>query len=130
MTTKRNVDPSMYLGQLPPWVQALVDRLVTVSRVDWVPCCDPVLCSLGLGSQCAMDWHPVKDGHAGGLEPEYLATELPRIQLAAGKRQFKIELEVKLRNEADQFDLSYVGRCLKSYAFRCKVMMAWSSETS
>ena len=51
-------------------------------------------------------------GYAGGLGPANLATELPRIQLAAGKNKFWIDMEGKLRNEADHFDLSSAQSCL------------------
>jgi alkylated DNA repair dioxygenase AlkB len=72
----RKVDPSMYLGPLPAWVQILAARLVTeehmtapdqlivneyqpgqgiTPHVDCVPCFGPVVCSLTLGSQCVME---------------------------------------------------------------------------
>jgi hypothetical protein len=51
-------------------------------------------------------------GYAGGLGPANLATELPRIQLAAGKNPFWIDMEGKLRSESDYFDLSSAQTCL------------------
>lgn len=51
-------------------------------------------------------------GYAGGLGPDNLAVELQRIQMAAEKKPFWIDMEGKLRNEADQFDLSSVQTCL------------------
>lgn len=51
-------------------------------------------------------------GYAGGLSPDNLATELSRIQSAAGGSQFWIDMEGKLRNQSDRFDLSRAQRCL------------------
>jgi len=53
-------------------------------------------------------------GYAGGLGPSNLETELDRIALASKDHPFWIDMEGKLRNEADQFDLSLVERCLAS----------------
>lgn len=51
-------------------------------------------------------------GYAGGLGPDNLAAELPRIQRAAEKRSFWIAMEGQLRNATDQFDLARAQRCL------------------
>src|SRR5688572_5665728 len=73
----RKVDPSMYLGPLPAWAQPLAARLVADGHmpaspdqlivneyepgqgisphVDCIPCFGPVVCSVSLGSQCAME---------------------------------------------------------------------------
>jgi alkylated DNA repair dioxygenase AlkB len=81
----RSVDASMRLGPLPPWAEALAERIHReglterppdqvivneyqpgqgISRhVDCVPCFGPTVLSLTLGSGCAMDLHP-PDGSA------------------------------------------------------------------
>jgi len=51
-------------------------------------------------------------GYAGGLGPDNLARELPRIQEAAGQGPYWIDMEGKLRNEADRFDLARARLCL------------------
>jgi alkylated DNA repair dioxygenase AlkB len=78
----RKVDPSMYLGPLPPWAQTLAARLVADghmgaapdqlivneyepgqginAHVDCVPCFGPVVCSVTLGSQCVMELSAVE----------------------------------------------------------------------
>ena len=85
----RTVDPSMYLGPLPGWVQPLAARLVAdgymaaapdqlivneyepgqgiTAHVDCVPCFGPVVCSVTLGSQCVMALSAVKGGAAASL---------------------------------------------------------------
>lgn len=50
-------------------------------------------------------------GYAGGLGPDNLGIELPRIQRAAGLSPFWIDIEEKLRT-GDLFDLSLARRCL------------------
>jgi alkylated DNA repair dioxygenase AlkB len=79
----RKVDPSMYLGALPPWSQPLTDRLMAAgyletnpdqlivneyepgqgitAHVDCVPCFGPVVCSITLGSACMMELSAVAD---------------------------------------------------------------------
>jgi hypothetical protein len=45
-------------------------------------------------------------GYAGGLGPDNIQAELARIRAAAGQQAFWIDMEGKLRNENDQFDLA------------------------
>lgn len=54
-------------------------------------------------------------GYAGGLGPDNLARELPRIQQAAGQNPYWIDMEGKLRNEADRFDLARARLCLEIF---------------
>jgi len=85
----RKVDPTMYLGPLPDWIQPLAARLVAegfmavtpdqvivneylpgqgiAAHVDCLPCFGPVLCSLSLGSQCVMDLTQVEDASKTSL---------------------------------------------------------------
>ena len=44
-------------------------------------------------------------GYAGGLGPETLVSDLSAIALAAGSREYWIDMETSLRNGADRFDL-------------------------
>jgi len=53
-------------------------------------------------------------GYAGGLGPDNLARELPRIQEAAGKDPYWIDMEGKLRGDTDRFDLSRARLCLEA----------------
>ncbi|AQH05764.1 hypothetical protein A9R05_42875 (plasmid) [Burkholderia sp. KK1] len=57
-------------------------------------------------------WHdPLPDifcGYAGGLGPDNVYRCLDEIQKTAGRRSYWIDMEGKLRNEHDQFDLSRV----------------------
>ncbi len=48
------------------------------------------------------DWYC---GYAGGLGPDNLEAELPRIAAAAGNSRYWIDMEGKLRTEADQFSI-------------------------
>lgn len=53
-------------------------------------------------------------GYAGGLGPDSLETELPRIAEAAGDCRIWIDMETRVRSEDDaQFDLAKVRRCLE-----------------
>lgn len=45
-------------------------------------------------------------GYAGGLGPENVASELPEIGFASGGRPFWIDMEQKLRDQNDRFDLT------------------------
>jgi len=86
----RKVDRSMFLGPLPGWAQSLAARLAVdqfmdppdqlivneyvpgqgiAAHVDCVPCFGPVVCSVTLGSGCAMDLSAL---HGGGKETLYL----------------------------------------------------------
>ena len=62
-------------------------------------------------------WHPplpsVPCGYTGGLGPENLAQQLPRIYDVAGKAEFWIKLEGRLRDEHDRFSMSYARKCLQ-----------------
>lgn len=79
----RRIDPSMYVGPLPPWIKSLSERLVCqgifahipdqvianeyvpgqgISRhVDCEPCFGDTVASLSLGSDCVMDFYSLKD---------------------------------------------------------------------
>jgi hypothetical protein len=51
-------------------------------------------------------------GYAGGLGPDNLEQELPRIARAASMMPFWIDMEGKLRDNLDQFDVSVARQCL------------------
>jgi hypothetical protein len=51
-------------------------------------------------------------GYAGGLGPDNLERELPRIVHAASPWPFWIDMEGKLRDNLDHFDVSVARRCL------------------
>lgn len=53
-------------------------------------------------------------GYAGGLGPDNLATQLPRIAAAAGEQPFWIDMESRLRDAQDRFDLGAAERCLQA----------------
>jgi alkylated DNA repair dioxygenase AlkB len=85
----RKIDPSMYVGPLPPWARPLAARLVAdghmpaaphqlivneyepgqgiTPHVDCVPCFGPVVCSLTLGSPCVMELSAVEGDGAESL---------------------------------------------------------------
>jgi hypothetical protein len=52
-------------------------------------------------------------GYTGGLGPESLAQQLPRIYDAAGKAEFWIKVEGRLRDEHDRFSMSNARKCLQ-----------------
>lgn len=54
----------------------------------------------------------VSCGYAGGLGPDNLAAELRRIQMASGGLPYWVDMEGKLRNEQDQFDVERAAQCL------------------
>jgi hypothetical protein len=62
-------------------------------------------------------WPPaggtVPCGYAGGLGPENLAPQLPRIYEAAGKAEFWIEMDGRLRDEHDRFSMTLARKCLE-----------------
>lgn len=67
--------------------------------------------------------HGVHCGYAGGLGPDNLATELPRIGAAAARQPHWIDMEGKLRTQEDVFDLGRAETCLReSTTF---VMLEW-----
>lgn len=51
-------------------------------------------------------------GYAGGLGPDNLAEQLPRIAKAAGNRSFWVDMETKLRDAQDQFNLVACAKVL------------------
>lgn len=52
-------------------------------------------------------------GYAGGLGPDNLTEELGRINAAAGDQPIWIDMETKIRNDRDVFDLNLVRKCLE-----------------
>ncbi len=58
----------------------------------------------------------VYNGYGGGLGPENLAEEIPKIALAAGGATFWIDMETKVRTDEKLFDLVKVKACLKAAA--------------
>jgi hypothetical protein len=52
-------------------------------------------------------------GYAGGLGPENLGQQLPRIYEAAGKATFWIDMEERLRDEHDRFSMPLARKCLE-----------------
>lgn len=57
---------------------------------------------------------PIYHGYAGGLGPDTLENELPRIAEAAGDAPVWVDMETRVRSAADrQFDLAKVRRCLE-----------------
>jgi hypothetical protein len=67
-----------------------------ISPPAWQPAAESVLC-----------------GYAGGLGPENLAQQLPRIYDAAGKAEFWIAMEGRLRDEHDRFSMTLARKCLE-----------------
>ena len=56
---------------------------------------------------------PVPCGYAGGLGPENLGQQLPRIYEAAGQAEFWIDMEERLRDEHDRFSMTLARKCLE-----------------
>ncbi|KWU19177.1 hypothetical protein [Burkholderia cenocepacia] len=52
-------------------------------------------------------------GYAGGLGPDNLEAELRRIDAAAGDRAIWVDMEGKLRDASDRFDVSQARKCLE-----------------
>lgn len=52
-------------------------------------------------------------GYAGGLGPQNISEELPKIIKAAGGRAFWIDMEQSLRDEQDRFDLARAEEVLE-----------------
>ncbi len=71
-------------------------------------------------------------GYAGGLGSDNMAAELPRIHSAAAGKPYWIDMESKLRNSSDQFDLSLAQRCLDiaSEFYRIKILTPAVAELS
>jgi len=59
-------------------------------------------------------------GYAGGLGPDNLVSELPRIHAAAGDAAYWVDMEGQLRDEEDRFDLDRAHACINivSHFFR------------
>lgn len=55
----------------------------------------------------------VNCGYAGGLGPDNLAAELPRIHAAAKGMPYWVDMEGKIRDENDRFDLNAAQQCLE-----------------
>lgn len=88
----------------------------------WKACCgEPnyhVLfdASGGQGIECSAwpaPFHGFHCGFAGGLGPDNLAKELPRIREAARGNPYWIDMEGKLRSADDVFDLARAETCLR-----------------
>jgi hypothetical protein len=57
---------------------------------------------------------PIYHGYAGGLGPDTLEAQLPRIFEAAGEARIWIDMETRVRSDNDRlFDLAKVRRCLE-----------------
>lgn len=56
---------------------------------------------------------PVWHGYAGGLGPDNLADELCRIHDAARSAPVWVDMETKVRNRHDEFDLSLCSNCME-----------------
>lgn len=54
-------------------------------------------------------------GYAGGLGPDNLATKLFHIQELVGSKPYWIDMEGKLRNQSDEFDLARAESCAKLF---------------
>ena len=102
----RKVEPSMYLGPLPAWAQPLAGRLAAdghmpatpdqlivneyqpgqgiTAHVDCVPCFGPVICSVTLGSSCAM-----KLDEVGGEREEELLLERGNLLVLSGPARYE-----------------------------------------
>jgi phosphoribosylanthranilate isomerase len=53
-------------------------------------------------------------GYAGGLGPDNIAEELPKIAMAANSGHFWIDMEGKVRDEDGFFDLNKAKQCLEA----------------
>jgi hypothetical protein len=62
---------------------------------DWAEPIDNVLC-----------------GYAGGLGPENLEKQLQVLSDRVGDREIWIDMETRVRNEHDEFDLDLVKKCI------------------
>lgn len=90
----------------------------------WVQCqtvCDAVPffdASGGAGvkpSEWPKPFAGLYNGYGGGLGPDNLTTEIPRILDAAGGQRIWIDMETKVRSEDDsKFEMGKVERCLFS----------------
>lgn len=58
-------------------------------------------------------------GYAGGLGPDNLRQQLPKIQDAAGGLPYWIDMESSLRNEQDWFDAAKARQCLEIVRDSC-----------
>lgn len=82
----------------------------------------------GRGIECSAWPAPLPGihcGYAGGLGPDNLATELPRILVAARRQPHWIDMEGKLRTPDDRFDLQRAAACLRNAMVT--LYLAWMS---
>jgi hypothetical protein len=76
-----------------------------------------ILFDVSLGRGLAPEVWPaplpaVRCGYAGNLGPEQLARALPRIYEAAGSTEFWIDMQERLRDPEDRFDMHAARNCL------------------
>lgn len=68
--------------------------------------------------------HPYFNGYAGGLGPENVEEELPKIVAAAGTGEFWIDMETRIRSHADhQFDLAKCRQVMEGIDRHFKSML-------
>ncbi len=97
-----------------------------VNDLAWAQCqnyCDAVPffdASHGAGvmpNEWPQPFTGVYNGYSGGLGPENLVVEIPKIAKAAGDTRFWIDMETKVRSDDDsKFDLDKVRACLMAAA--------------
>ena len=59
------------------------------------------------------EYGPIWCGYAGGLGPDNIKEELQKIEEAVGEAEIWIDMETKLRNKKDQFDLNLCEQVLQ-----------------
>ena len=110
-------DTSGGIGQLPDSWPLPIGRKKAVGGDENGPDCenpgDPPLC-VGCHPTCASYVEPLYCGYAGGLGPDSLEEQLPKIAEAASEARIWIDMETRVRSDDDQqFDLKKVRRCLE-----------------
>lgn len=87
----------------------------------------------GNGVECKAWPSPISGvscGYAGGLGPDHLAEELPRICAAANTRPYWVDMQGKLRTSEDAFDLNLAESCLQIItAFTAAINTVGSIDT-
>lgn len=87
----------------------------------------------GRGVLC-QDWPPsipgVACGYAGGLGPDTIKIEFPKIVSAATGAPFWIDMEGKLRDDQDRFDLARVDLLLARLALVCTANSSFNTDAS